>query len=224
MKINGHKHKMSQKLYIKYILPFCCGFCILSYEMTSIRKMVPYFGSNTIVWTNIFGVFILALAIGYYLGGRIAQKTNSKWLLLSIPLISAGCILISTKSTPFIINILSHQLLKLNSIQNYLFLGSFSASIILFLIPTILLAMISPYVITISTKTISTLGQSSGTIYATSTLGSLIGIILTEIILLPLLGITITLNYIVTILITVSIIGLITQKNIKEKREKSYPN
>ena len=36
--------------------------------------MAPFFGASTIVWANTIAVVLVALAIGYWFGGRMADR------------------------------------------------------------------------------------------------------------------------------------------------------
>ena len=53
---------------------FLGGFIFLSYELTAIRLIIPFFGSTQLIWCNIIGLVILALAIGYDYGGKIVDR------------------------------------------------------------------------------------------------------------------------------------------------------
>ena len=80
-------------LIIILLMVFISGATILSIELTSIHILTPYFGNSSIIWTNIIGMFIFFLALGYHFGGIISDKYNSKKLFFSIPII-AGTLLI----------------------------------------------------------------------------------------------------------------------------------
>lgn len=53
---------------------FIVGMGIMSIEMAASRLLTPHFGNPLYVWTNIIGIIMLALTIGYACGGRIADK------------------------------------------------------------------------------------------------------------------------------------------------------
>ena len=53
---------------------FVSGFCIMTIEMLGVRIMAPYFGGSQYVWGSIITIFMLALALGYLLGGRLSMR------------------------------------------------------------------------------------------------------------------------------------------------------
>jgi len=60
-----------------YLTAVVCGFCMMALEIMGGRYLYPRFGSSIDVWAAIISVFILSLSIGYWLGGRIADKAIS---------------------------------------------------------------------------------------------------------------------------------------------------
>ena len=61
------------------ILAFTSGFIIMSIELLGGRILAPYFGSSIYVWGSIITVFMLSLAIGYLLGGKLSLNHPSLW-------------------------------------------------------------------------------------------------------------------------------------------------
>ncbi len=57
-----------------YALVFVVGTGSLGAEIAVARLMAPFFGASTIVWANTIGVVLVALSIGYWLGGRLADR------------------------------------------------------------------------------------------------------------------------------------------------------
>ena len=58
-------------------MAFISGFCIMTIEMLGARILSPYFGGSLSVWGSIITIFMLALALGYLLGGRLSTRTPS---------------------------------------------------------------------------------------------------------------------------------------------------
>jgi len=57
-----------------YFIAFLCGVVVMAMEISFSRLLAPYFGTSLFVWTNLIGAVLIALALGYYLGGYLAEK------------------------------------------------------------------------------------------------------------------------------------------------------
>ena len=57
-----------------YVLVFVVGTASLGAEIAAARLMAPFFGASTIVWANTIGVVLVALSIGYWLGGKLGDR------------------------------------------------------------------------------------------------------------------------------------------------------
>jgi predicted membrane-bound spermidine synthase len=55
-----------------YAIVFIEGFCSLGAEVIALRRLLPHIGSSIIVTAPTIGLFLLALALGYAAGARIA--------------------------------------------------------------------------------------------------------------------------------------------------------
>jgi predicted membrane-bound spermidine synthase len=53
---------------------FLSGFAVMGLELLESRLMAPYFGTSILVWTNIIGVILAAMALGAWVGGRLADR------------------------------------------------------------------------------------------------------------------------------------------------------
>lgn len=60
--------------YYLYLTVFITGATVLMLEILGTRIIAPYFGSSLYVWSSLISVTILSLAIGYFLGGWVADK------------------------------------------------------------------------------------------------------------------------------------------------------
>ena len=149
-------------------MAFISGFCIMTIEMLGARILSPYFGGSLSVWGSIITIFMLALALGYLLGGRLSTRTPSGVTyasffigaaLFSVPIILFADIIMN----PIMINIEDARY------------GSLFASIFLFFIPTSILGMISPYSVRLMVDREEHSGHMAGLLYFISTLGSALG-------------------------------------------------
>ncbi len=147
---------------------FVSGFCIMTVEMLGARIMAPYFGGSVSVWGSIITVFMLALALGYLLGGRLSMR-NPNALVFASFYVSAALF-----SLPII--------LFADAIMRPIFLavedaryGSLLASIVMFSVPTTLLGMISPYSVRLLVQSEEHSGQMAGLLFFVSTIGSAAG-------------------------------------------------
>ena len=59
---------------VLYAILFVSGASILALELLASRIMTPYFGVSLYIWTGILSITLLALALGYWAGGRLAAK------------------------------------------------------------------------------------------------------------------------------------------------------
>lgn len=153
---------------IIFLLAFCGGFTIMSVELLGGRILSPWFGSSVHVWGSIITVFMLALSIGYLLGGRLSLMSPS--LARFGLLFFAGAILLG----PLLMFGDAMMAWVFARIEDPRY-GSLVASVLMFGLPTILLGMISPYSVRLLISDTHHAGEVAGRLYFVSTLGSAIG-------------------------------------------------
>ncbi len=68
-------------------LAFLTGAAILSLEILGGRMLQPYFGSGLHVWGSVLSVFMVSLALGYWLGGKLSEKKATLSRLMVFPVI-----------------------------------------------------------------------------------------------------------------------------------------
>ncbi|MCB1670545.1 MAG: fused MFS/spermidine synthase [Pseudomonadales bacterium] len=71
-----------------YCTVFLTGAAVMIIELLGTRIIAPFYGSSLYVWTSVIAVTMMALAVGYYAGGFLADR--SKWLSLSLIISIAG--------------------------------------------------------------------------------------------------------------------------------------
>ncbi len=166
-------------------LVFGAGIGALATEITASRLLAPYFGSSTIVWANLIGIVLAALALGYWLGGRLADRRPEPVLLGYIVLASA----VFVAAIPFISKpLLDVTVEGLDETSAGAVVGSFLAVLLLCAPPVVLLGMVSPFAIRLAVASIATAGAVAGRLYALSTAGSLLGTFLPALVLIPAIG------------------------------------
>jgi spermidine synthase len=167
------------------VVVFLAGAGSLATEICASRLLAPYFGSSTVIWANLIGIVLLALALGYWLGGRLADRRPEPRLLGW--LVAAAGALVAL--TPFVARpLLDAAVEQLDEATAGAAVGSFLAVLALFAPPVVLLGMVAPFAIRLGVTEIATAGAVAGRLYALSTAGSLLGTFVPALITIPLIG------------------------------------
>ncbi len=180
----------------------------MAIELTASRLLAPYFGASLFIWTNIISVVLLALSLGYYLGGKLADRREGKQLQKTLYMLIFITGLLVTL-IPFVgkpIFLLAYD--AISSRTASIFLGSLAATLGLFMLPLLLLGMVSPIAAKIGLKNKGDTGQVIGSLYACSTLGSLIGTFLPVLLTIPFLGSRETFFLFGGVLIVLGVVGM----------------
>jgi predicted membrane-bound spermidine synthase len=168
-----------------YALTFVGGAASLGGEIAAARLLAPWFGDSTLIWANTIGVVLVALSVGYWLGGRMADRDPELRRLALIILAAAAVFaLLPFVARPF----LRVSVDALSSVSAGAFVGSLIAVLVLLAVPMLLLGMISPFVVKLAIRSVEEAGRITGRLYAISTLGSLAGTFLSSLLLIPFLG------------------------------------
>jgi spermidine synthase len=166
-------------------LVFGAGTGSLATEIAASRLLAPYFGSSTIVWANLIGIVLAGLALGYWLGGKLADRRPEPRLLGLIVLAAALWVAI----TPFVARpFLDAAVGNLDDASAGAVIGSFFAVLLLFAPAVVLLGMVSPFAIRLALTDVESAGAVAGRFYALSTAGSLLGTFLPALVAIPLAG------------------------------------
>ncbi|MEM7220517.1 MAG: fused MFS/spermidine synthase [Pseudomonadota bacterium] len=164
---------MTARQVLIMTLAFSGGFVVMSLELLGGRLLAPWFGSSIYVWGSIISVFMLALAIGYFLGGRWSVH-NPSLQRFGMVFLTAGVILL-----PLMLSAEPIMELVFEHVQDPRY-GSLLASSALFIVPTVTLGIISPYSVRLLVETSERAGQVAGSLYFCSTLGSALGTLATS--------------------------------------------
>jgi spermidine synthase len=167
------------------VLVFVVGTGSLGAEIAAVRLLAPYFGASTIVWANTIGIVLVALSVGYWLGGRLADRHPHMRGLCLLALTAAGLLAL----VPFLADpLLELAVDALDEISAGAFLGSLLAVLVLVAVPVLLLGAVSPWAIRLAVSSVEEAGTVAGRLYALSTAGSLVGTLVSALVLIPLLG------------------------------------
>ncbi len=167
------------------VLVFLGGFVIMVLEIIGARYLAKDFGNSLYVWVSQIGVVLIALALGYYLGGALADRWQ-RLRFLGMLLWPAGLVL-------FLIPDFSPRLIDLIILRHpidqpvpmlWQKLDPVLGSSVVFLVPCVALAMLSPYVIRLATRSLTQVGRSAGFIIAASTVGSIAGVFISGFVLI----------------------------------------
>ena len=132
------------------LLVFVVGTGSLGAEIAAVRLLAPYFGASTIVWANTIGIVLVALSIGYWLGGRLADRNPHMRGLCLLALAAAGLLAL----VPFVADpMLDIAVQALDEISAGAFLGSLFGVLVLVAVPVLLLGAVSPYAIRLAVST-----------------------------------------------------------------------
>lgn len=162
-------------------------------ELAAVRLLAPWFGTSQSVWTNVIGVILLALALGYLVGARLSRGSDPL-RALGLALLGASA---ATAVLPFCAGPVAGAFLPervaLDEAVALVVWGSLAAALILFLLPAVLLGTVAPLAAeAVQRARDSGAGDAGGRVLAASTLGSLAGVFGTTHLLVPRLGLQLT--------------------------------
>ena len=187
------------------MLVFVVGMGSLGAEIAAVRLLAPYFGASTVIWANTIGVVLVALSIGYWLGGRWADRNPTVRGLCRVALLAAGLLAI----VPFVARpLLDVAVDALDEVSAGAFLGSLVAVLVLVAVPVLLLGAVSPWALRLAVQDVENAGTIAGRLYALSTAGSLVGTLLSALVLIPLVGTRRTFLLFALLIAVVAVLGL----------------
>jgi spermidine synthase len=167
------------------LVVFVVGSASLGAEIAAARLLAPYFGASTIVWANTIATVLVALAVGYWIGGKMAdRRPDPRGMSLVVVCASVLLAVVPFVGRPF----LSESVKALDSISAGAFLGSLVGVLVLVAVPVLLLGAVAPYAVRLKMATVSQAGTVAGRLYAISTAGSLVGTFLSALLLIPVVG------------------------------------
>lgn len=162
------------------VIVFMCGAALMALELVAARVLAPALGNSIFVWGSVISIVMVALSLGYWVGGQLADKRDASRVLA--PLIGAAGVL--TVLAPVVAKAVLPPAAVLGPR-----VGSLVASALIFFLPSLLLATVSPLgVRLVATRGLERIGRSTGGLYAISTGGSIAGTLATAFWLIPALS------------------------------------
>ena len=171
----------------RFVLPatvFLTGASVLIVEVLAVRVLSPYYGNTIFTVSSVISVILLALSAGYYAGGRMADRHPSLPRFFALILASGLLLLllqfIGTLALPRFGEALSLEM------------GPLVSSAALFLLPALLLGMLSPYAVKLQSVAFPDqgVGSAAGVIFFWSTVGSITGSLAAGFLLVPNFGVS----------------------------------
>ncbi len=161
------------------------GAASLGTEIAVARLIAPFFGASTLVWANTIAVVLVALSVGYWFGGRLADRHPTIRGLCTLILV-AGALLGVTPyvSEPF----LQLSARAFSSLSVGIFAGSLFALLALVAVPVALVGAVAPWAVRLKIRALGDAGRTTGRLYAVSTVGSLVGTFVAALVLVPYVG------------------------------------
>lgn len=160
---------------------FISGAVLLGVEIAASRVLAPFFGNSLFVWGSLIGVVLTGLAVGYWLGGALADRLPATGLLLGVMGLAALSILaIPLLDEPVLESVVSWDPgPRLNPLL---------AAVALFGVPSVLMAAVTPIAVRLRARSLTRVGRTAGRLFSVSTAGSIVGTLATSFFLIPEFG------------------------------------
>lgn len=167
------------------IVVFVVGSASLGTEIAVARLIAPFYGASNLVWANTIAVVLVALSVGYWVGGRLADRWQTMGSLAA--LITVAAILLGVvpfAAEPFLR--LSGQ--AFSSLSLGIFAGSLASLLALVALPLLLVGAVTPWALRLKLADLSDAGRTAGRLSAIGTAGALAGTFAASLVLIPYAG------------------------------------
>jgi MFS family permease len=181
------KAPLERRVLAILAVAFLAGAVLMTLEIVGGRIVAARFGSHVFVWGGLIGIFMGALSLGYFFGGRLADRFPNV-VAMGVMLLLAGGTLLVLPLVSGPVCILVGDLFFPNNIEMANRWNPTVAIIILFTAPSLLLGSVSPFTVRLLARDIRTLGRVAARVYALNALGSIAGTLLTAFFLMGVMG------------------------------------
>ena len=146
-------------------------------EIIGARYLAKDFGGSFYVWISQIGVILIALALGYAIGGALADRfQRAGFLAVPLGLAGVAMILIPQFTPPLVDHIVLRHPANQEIPALWKKLDPVLGSTLVFFLPCFVLAILPPYMIRFAARRLERVGTISGLIYSASTIGSIAGV------------------------------------------------
>lgn len=165
----------------------------MTVELAAVRLIAPWFGASSGVWTNVIGVVLAALALGYAIGARLCARPSPGRDLGTVLLLGGFLVAWLPALAGPVASLFMPAGVALDQAAGLLSWGSLATSLLLFGPAAVMLGCVGPLAVESLARSGGTrAGEAGGRVLAGSTLGSLLGTFATTHLLLPRLGLNVT--------------------------------
>lgn len=186
---------------------FVTGASVLVIELVGTRILAPYFGSGIYTWSALIAITMAALALGYKIGGDIADRYPNTSILYTL-CAAAGT---WTALTFWLAELFLPSLVQFDDMRYGVLISSF----LLFFPSLFLLGTICPFCIRLLDRSREQAGSTSGMVFSISTAGSLLGALGTGFTLIPNFGTQAIFTFCGLFLIAFSLVGFVFTRRYK---------
>lgn len=160
---------------------FVSSALLLLLEIVAARLIAPYVGVSLYTWSAVIGIVLAGLSIGNAIGGAWADRRATAGGAGAV-LMAAG---LSALMIPWLLLLAARTLQQL---ELSILLTSLSLVLVLFLVPAILIGIVTPLLTTLALSHSSRTGHIVGMMHALGATGSIIGTFAAAWWLIPALG------------------------------------
>jgi spermidine synthase len=173
------------------------GAVVMIYEIVGSRILSPYIGTSTYTWTSLIGIILASLSLGYWLGGRTADRQPEIRILAAAVLSAGGLIAATVLVKDVVLSIVASTSVSLE-------IKAVAAALLLFAPASVCLGFVTPFAVKLKLAAIENTGGTVGSLYALSTVGSIAGTFAAGFLLIPFVGSVRTLYILAASLIVLS--------------------
>lgn len=169
------------------------GFAVLAVEILGVHMLMPWFGSSALVWSQQIGIVLGAMALGGWIGGRVARRGVEPRRAAALLLGAGGLsVALSVAFLDGFAALLMPEGLVLEEAAGLFLKGSLASALLFFAPPVFLLAAVSPLLVQLRAADRGP-GGAAGEVSAAGTVGSLLGVFGSSFVAIPFLGVRLTL-------------------------------